>query len=265
MPTPTAQEKDEEIIRELEHFNATGEVKTVPLIGFDQNGRWIGMKQFSTQENFPEKLTKKVRKLKVPLDVLISTDNDGNRRLRGSYVIDTETPVTIDLIIIEGNLIVRSETMPDFHAPNLTDVFGKLEIMAKNVDMPNLICAYDFMVLTETVTLNIPKLEFALRCVICPEVKEFAAPALQIVEGDFVVPSATSVHVPRLIQTKRHFLAGNATTIDAPNLKGVGGTLDTRSARDFYVTGLKGGQWAPHPEAQRRFAKKTIRGTPVEL
>jgi hypothetical protein len=30
------------------------------------------MKQFSTQENFPEKLTRKIRKLKVPKDVLVA-------------------------------------------------------------------------------------------------------------------------------------------------------------------------------------------------
>ncbi len=258
MKIHTPAERDAEIIRELEHFNATDDVKSVPLIGFDQSGKWIGMKQFSTQKNFPEKLTRKIRKLKVPIDVLITTNEDG-KRLEGSYVVDTEQPLTIDFAMISGNLIVRSKSNADFHAPNLTDVKGKVEITSRNVDMPNLLCVADFTVLLQTETLNIPKLQYALRCVICPQVTAFTAPELLIVKGDLVITNAVSVHLPKLTGTERHFMTGSATTLIAPNLETVGGILDTTNARDFYLPHLKPGRWLVHPDAQRLFVAKTLK------
>jgi hypothetical protein len=264
MPLPTPQERDAEIIRELEHFNATGDVSSLPLIGFDQNGKWIGMKQFSTQENFPEKLTKKIRKLKVPKDVLVAM-YEGGKRLQTSFVIETDEPVTIDYQMIDGNLIVKSTVNPQFHAPNLTDVEGKIEIMAAHVDMPNLLCVGDFTVLLKTETLNIPRLAHALRCVICPLVKEFNAPELLIVKGDCFIPSATAVDLPKLTGTERHFLAGNATTFIAPDLKFVGERLDTSSARNFYIKSLEVGEWLRHPDAERLFVRKALRQPTIEL
>jgi hypothetical protein len=262
MPVPTPAERDEEIIRGLEEFNSTGSVKNLSLIGFDQNGKWIGMRRFSDNQNFPEKLTKKVRKLKVPIEVLISTNEDG-KRLEGSYVADTEEPLTIDFAMISGNLIVRSKSNADFHAPYLTDVVGKVEIMSANVNMPSLLCTADFIVLLHTETLNIPKLTYALRCVICPFVSEFNAPELLFVKGDFMISNAAHIHLPNLTGIERHFMAGGATTLIAPKLETVGGILDSSSARDFYMPGLKSDKWLMHPDAEKLFAAKALKRPPI--
>jgi hypothetical protein len=265
MPIPTPQERDEEFVRELEHFIATGDVSRIPLTGFDQNGKWIGMKQFTDGENFPRKLTKKISKLKVPEHILITTDADGNKRLHGSYIVDTEDPLTIDFSRIDGNLAVRSTTYPDFHAPNLTEVEGRIEIMSANVNMPNLLCVASYLILDETRKLNIPKFAYAFRSLICLDVEEFNAPELLVTWGDILVLNATTVHVPKLTGVARHFLAGNATTFIAPNLQSVGGRLDTSSARNFYVASLEVGEWLAHPDAKRLFAARGLKAPHNEL
>lgn len=261
---PTPEERDEEIIRNLEHFNATGDVTSIPFIGFDQNGKWIGMRKFSTNEKFPEVLTKKIRKLDVPLNALHKTDEDG-KHFRGSYVVNTEEPVTIDFTTIRGHLIVKSKSNPYFHAPNLTDVEGKVEINSKHVDMPELDFLFDILSLPLTETLNIPKLDHVLRDLICPKVSAFNAPELLIIRGNFAIPEAISVHVPNLSRILRHFLAGNATTIFAPKLEFVRGILDTSSAPDFYSPHLTTGNWLMHPDAERNFARKAMKVPSIEI
>lgn len=264
MSIPTPEELDAEIIRELEHFNPTDEMPQILRVGFDQTGKWVGMKRFVDGKNFPEKLIKKIRKLKVPKEVLITTDADG-RHLHGSYVVETEQPVEIDFSTINGNLSAKSNTNPDFHAPNLTDVKGTVDIKSFNVDMPNLLYVGNHLILTETKKLNIPRLCCVISSIVCVQIEEFSAPELQVVHGMMLLHDAIDVQVPKLTQTGWHLYAEKATSFVAPNLKFVGGVLCTTSARDFYLPGLKAGKWLMHKDAERIFVRKALKQPTFEL
>src|ERR1035437_4259622 len=82
----TDVEQDRQTVQQLEHFDKTGELSGIPLIGFDQTGKWIGMKQRTDGLNFPRKLTRKISRLKLPEDVLITTNELGQKTLHGSFV-----------------------------------------------------------------------------------------------------------------------------------------------------------------------------------
>ena len=256
----SAEESDRQVVQELENFIRTGSVATIPLTGFDQTGKWIGMKQRVDSKNFPRKLTKKISRLKVPISALITIDAVGQKTLHGSYVVETETTVTIDFHTVLGDIIVRSTTNPDFHAPNLECVEGTFNVLSSNVDTPKLQIVLLFLCVTEATYLNAPALRIVGRCLVCLCIQEFSAPVLKQVGGDLLAPLATRFQAPLLESVGRHLIAGEATAFLAPNLRSVGEVLHTSSAENFYLPNLEiGGAWFMHPEAQKRFSEKHAR------
>lgn len=263
---PTPEQRHEDIVQQIEHFNATGDPSTLPLTLFNQNGKWIGMGPFS--DDFPKELTKKVTKLKIPKDALVKTDEKG-KHLQGSYVAKPDSPLTIDFTSIMGHLCLLSITCPDLNAPYLSEVKGQVHIMSKNVNMPNLRCLLNYMKLYGTESLNIPELTHVHGSLECPDVKVFSAPKLQVVSGELLVSRAANVHVPSLTSIKNNFMAFSANTIIAPQLKKVGGRLSTRSAKDFYISKSKVGHDRElHPDAERLFVRSRLKyptDKPMEL
>ena len=256
----TDEEQDRQTVRQLEHFVRTADVSEIPLIGFDQTGRWIGMKQRTDGTNFPRKLTKKISNLKVPDFALISTNALGQKTLHGSFVLETEEPVLIDFHEVVGNIIVRSTTNPDFHEPNLLLVHGMFDVMSGTVNMPELLNANHYMKFPRTKRLNAPALILIEGTLLAIEVVEFDAPSLYQVGGDLLLYDAVRFRAPKLDSVGRHLLAEQATSFDAPNLKYVGGILDTFSAAGFYLSDIRVGEkWRVHPEARKLFLARKAR------
>lgn len=253
---------------------------------FDQRGKWIGDRiAWPYHVWFSGKLamqgawlehSRRVRRCRA------------GTVLRTSYVWTTRSPLMIRFAEVEGSLLMSSNTCLDaphlrrlgghlstatkdrIHLPVLTDVGGNFDAPASaDVDAsqlarvggrvrvyrrapPGLVTVMGDYQIRWSYDIEAPHLVHVGGSIHPHKCTSIRAPKLECVGADLLTGITTSMlHLPCLRTVGGDWLAGAVREIHAPLLRSVGGTLDTRSASEYYHSSIRcGTQWHCHPDAK---------------
>ncbi len=211
-------DSDEQIMWACAHYNRTGEIADILLAGFDQLGKWVGLRPNSNGWKFDESLTRLISKETIPQERLVHINGKNEAILLSSFVTYSNDTLLLDYQHINGSLFAQSTKK--ILAPQLQSVAG-------------------YLLVESAIEFEVPELQFVGRNMQVGSVIKLITPHLKKVGGWLGARSATEFHAPQLRNVGSDLLLPSITEFDAPCLKSVDGILDANSAKTFHAPALQ--------------------------
>lgn len=209
---------DKAVVEACDHYNRSGEIQNILLTGFDQKGRWIGLKKRTNGLSFPRSLTAKLSREKIPVTRCVTTNSAGESVLFSSFHSSSNSLVLLPFHHVAG--WIRAKNATAFSAPQLRSVGWDMELRSS----------------TRLVIPSLVKVGGKIRA--C-SVVSFVADRLQSVGGGLNTIGASKLHAPLLRLVGGALQAESATHLDLSGLWGVMEEMNCDSAEELYLPELR--------------------------
>ena len=220
----------------LESYRHTRQIGDVLLAGFDQHGRWLGLKQRLNGVDFPLWMTARLSTEVIPKARLTTTSDEGEIALLCSWVDSGEGSLDLPFCEIAGDL--RAEKARVIHAPHLRFVGGEMSLWsAEVVGIPQLQHIGGSLWAGSVISFQAESLD-QVAGLYLGAAKSLRAPDLRVVSGELLATRATRVELPKLSHVLAEMNFNSAAKVELPSLRQVEGAIQADKASVIFAPEL---------------------------
>lgn len=229
-------DRDMRIRAALESYRHNRRIEDVLLVGFDQHGRWLGLKQRLNGADFPLWMTASLSAEVIPKARLTTTSVEGEIALLCSWVDSGDGRVDLPFYKIAGDL--RAVKGRAIHAPRLSFVGGEMSLgSAEVVEIPRLQHIGGSLWAGSVISFQAEALERVAGLYLCAATS-LRAPELRVASGELLATRATRVELPKLSYVLADMNLNCAAKVELPSLRQVEGAIQADKASVIFAPEL---------------------------